>query len=1524
MIRITRHLKKAIQQNRNQKQGLVNVVKQQLTNPRVLSTKQQLEKDPKTDLYNLVGKRVGNIAVVKFNRAYKRNLLSASMISELKRFLASYELDPTIRAIQLQGEQGQILSQGTDFTSILKNIQEGNHELNAKYFKDLYELAFQISKFNKPLLINLNGEVNNSAIALLSNAPFSLPSNATTLKFDDIDYGFVPQLGASYIYSRLPYYLGTYLFLTGETLQGKGAFKSGFGSHFVENLKEFISNLQDAHIAYDNSFTSEELYGDQFTVDNMKYKDSKSQFYKNLQQEIRERIIDTGFRENENGKLAMSEIMYKKELAEYQNRNQEEFSRLGYKGQQSVNHLLEYEEKVLNSLQMANLEISNGKTFDEDHNAAQLKVIARCFSANNVEEIMVRLEEESKSNTFANETLEKLRVRNPVALKLSLELLIRGRESTWMQALQNEFRVIIRRLRDEDFAQDAIKQLGRINSGKKVELGENRWENVSKEKIEGYFEPLENGQEFGESQIQNGLFPVRDYYREYPDVIRYFLNEENIQDPNLLMNYEFDVKNFLHSKNIDFLRSWTLNTSVLRANIFAKEFQKQQIQLQLQKISNLSSDPKSIQLYSREKQEFVRKYYTNENSQKIQEQVNDVVQEIFEEYFDKRMEGLKKISEKAFIQKKQEFFLRIRKNILENRMMRTQRQEIQENLFDLEQQGEQFSLDFSFSDKNSENIFDQQKHQVEKSPLFGLLQELKSLSEKDAKFLKNFNLDKEKIELLLIDLESQNYSERYYGLNQTKKTSKDRRIEEHQQRFGSEFGEEYDNYLLNLIHQQENKDQNIQQFLSNKSSEEVKNMIKSEKKRNYRAIGEQLLKDIEEKQQKQQFIEDRIGRDPQVLAVKKTLKEINNGVENYSRLLDIQTELKQDQNQQQQNNGLERFLDNDKHLKQLISIFIPKEDLLQDKQKQQQQDNIKECQAVKQLRQRFNNLLTSIYKGKLEQILVREKEMGLDKKSEFLTPQLTKNGNGIDNNFNHGDTYMKFIDDFLQGNLDQDFHNFISSHIFFTFAALGLEQLSEVFKGLYNISRKFNLGGGDEGTQKINNMVTSLQNNLGLPIQDGKDIQQIIDYLNDATEQFCVLYMMYKDKLVFPEDKLLALTNQAKQIKERDYDDLGFANYVLTAYQQKQNNQQAIEKEEADLQQLQVLDRQELEQFLQKKVFITNPSFRDQQLTEKQIKQIESQIYTLNSYRQERNLVPSTLIYIEKLDLLTQQIIHGRDHFLPEEEKLMMQELPHVLKHIDPSTQANEWARSSLKKFISSLFEIRYRNEKNMTQQELTLFDIQMAEFLSPEYLQKQLLEEISVELMHLRVIGDILQYQKQQEGKDPIIESFRRKQYEEKKQIKNFDAQQKLLAFQIMQANTPNMLLQQKKGSMPKKQSSKNKKKNLDSLKKEQRKEQLQRDSQNLLKGWMVQERLEKEVNQIENSEISEKKIQDLYRNVLQTQDFSMGQEEEISDKIRRMREFAFSNEEIQIPMRKMAEEKEFVDDGLREEIQGFLNMMK
>lgn len=68
-------------------------------NPRVLIDPSEKKYLKKLDLYHLVGERNGNIAIVTLNKDYKNNLLTPTMIDELNRFLASYELDPSIKAV---------------------------------------------------------------------------------------------------------------------------------------------------------------------------------------------------------------------------------------------------------------------------------------------------------------------------------------------------------------------------------------------------------------------------------------------------------------------------------------------------------------------------------------------------------------------------------------------------------------------------------------------------------------------------------------------------------------------------------------------------------------------------------------------------------------------------------------------------------------------------------------------------------------------------------------------------------------------------------------------------------------------------------------------------------------------------------------------------------------------------------------------------------------------------------------------------------------------------------------------------------------------------------------------------------------------------------------------------------------------------------------------------------------------------------------------------------------------------------
>lgn len=98
----------------------------------------------------------------------------------------------------------------------MHNAKNEKFEVNEEYVRSLFELAYNLSKYNKPLLMNINGPAHNSAAALFSNVPFNLPSPKTSLVFNDVDFGMTPLMGSSYTLSRLPYELGTYLILTGK------------------------------------------------------------------------------------------------------------------------------------------------------------------------------------------------------------------------------------------------------------------------------------------------------------------------------------------------------------------------------------------------------------------------------------------------------------------------------------------------------------------------------------------------------------------------------------------------------------------------------------------------------------------------------------------------------------------------------------------------------------------------------------------------------------------------------------------------------------------------------------------------------------------------------------------------------------------------------------------------------------------------------------------------------------------------------------------------------------------------------------------------------------------------------------------------------------------------------------------------------------------------------------------------------------------------------------------------------------
>lgn len=81
--------------------------------------------------------------------------------------------------------------------------------------RELYDLAYVIGKYNKPVIANFNGACYNSAASMMCYFPFATASVNAKWMLNEVNIGYFPDAGASYLLSRLEGELGTYLALTG-------------------------------------------------------------------------------------------------------------------------------------------------------------------------------------------------------------------------------------------------------------------------------------------------------------------------------------------------------------------------------------------------------------------------------------------------------------------------------------------------------------------------------------------------------------------------------------------------------------------------------------------------------------------------------------------------------------------------------------------------------------------------------------------------------------------------------------------------------------------------------------------------------------------------------------------------------------------------------------------------------------------------------------------------------------------------------------------------------------------------------------------------------------------------------------------------------------------------------------------------------------------------------------------------------------------------------------------------------------
>ncbi|EGR29154.1 hypothetical protein IMG5_162090 [Ichthyophthirius multifiliis] len=1266
------------------------------------------------------------------------------MISEIHRFLESYDVDSSVRAVFLEGsKEGESFSRGTDFKFLINNVLKKHPEKSFQYLRNIYDLAVYIGKYNKPLLVNINGPITGSAASIFTRIPLAMGSKHTKFSLNETHLGYIPDAGASYYLSRLKNDLGTFLALTGYQLDGYDLSRSEIASDrmFLSN-KNLEQNFLKCHKAHDQHFTSEQLNGSQSLLDNYAQKIYQGSYIGIINDELKERIINENsiqFR-GENKRLAFAEILYRHQMMGRANAGHRQDDIL-YQKNLLINHLHHYEQNILFEVIIQNLQLSPSGVIS----SIPLPTIGRCFGANTIEEIFERLKQEN--SPFTEKIIKILKQKSPLALKITLKLLREAQNSTWKECLEREYRVACRRIQDQELAESFKYYLFENHEESFQGWQVKNFKDITNDQVERYFIPFDEDQqtkkisEYKPDLKPFSMYPVKDYYKKYPDTVRYYLNQDNLRDTYIRQGQMWDVHKFLQGIGINSMNP-SIKVEDLREKIYLYEKLEFQKYEQLNRMCQLSGCEFSLNIFYSTRLQAIQEYF--QNIPKVNENVQKICEEIFLQYRQQRLDQLKEISRIASIEKKQEFFLKLREKIISERLTENFQQD----------PSEKYTLDnfpglkypTFFPSDNKENKVEGHDPYV-KNLLGDLLDKI--TIEKKHNLVKNFTFDKKQIDKVvnekqflkvLIDRIHLNNNDRinYYNVKR----------EEYEIRYGDPRSKSLDDWYDKLI-ESGYKVNEIKDFLLSSTTEQIKGLLKQTTPDNLRDYVYEFLNDVENRQKeydalnpdklKQEFVQDL------EIVTKK-------GFDQLSQLISLPTEEAQKEMKFNKNNPnyvqnlFNKFINYDSSLKEVLQVII-----------EPQQGN-KKLNIIEKTRQEFQKILNTVLVSKIDQIYDQ---------NNVQSHLVTKDGIKT---YQFNDPYMNLIDSYILNNLEYDMQEYVSSHTLFVFSALSLQKLEAQFRKLYSAGKKI---------RQNPDSIQSILREYSIDCQNIQEFQEYTNYLTKLTQTCAILYTAYQDHLIFSEDKVLELQNKIKFLNEKQQGNLSFTNYALMAFEQRELFLNALSQAQSSL-----LDEQQVLKIDSTVQNITSILDNKTLPKDEKISQLSDVLSLIDDLQEGRQLITGFVIYVERLDRLTQASIQGKDHYLPEKFQINEKsaQIPKFYGTVDIRMNEKDWIYHKVKNFLDHVFKERYYYEKKLNNHDLLMLDYEISKFLMPENIKQTLLEELNRDMEILRVCRDFQIKEKDRNEED--LHEFQKQQEQKIDQIRNPKALDKLEAFRVWYEN--------------------------------------------------------------------------------------------------------------------------------------------
>lgn len=191
----------------------------------------------------------GNLGHITLNRPKALNALTQDMCNGIVESLVTWEADPNIGAILIDGAGERAFCAGGDVI-LLHDSGKAGDDRAEHFWRVEYSLNELIHRYSKPYITLIDGFVMGGGVGLSVHGQYRIAGDTTTFAMPETGIGYFPDVGGTYFLPRLGMDIGQWLGLTGARLKTADCLAIGLANGYIpsDQHEAFIAALGQAKL----------------------------------------------------------------------------------------------------------------------------------------------------------------------------------------------------------------------------------------------------------------------------------------------------------------------------------------------------------------------------------------------------------------------------------------------------------------------------------------------------------------------------------------------------------------------------------------------------------------------------------------------------------------------------------------------------------------------------------------------------------------------------------------------------------------------------------------------------------------------------------------------------------------------------------------------------------------------------------------------------------------------------------------------------------------------------------------------------------------------------------------------------------------------------------------------------------------------------------------------------------------------------------------------------------------------------